>query len=208
MKLDTDEEKILSLKPDGKILFPWFFTKTIPAVLFISLMTFFLLIFTNTFEIESKPNEQDAKLVDDYISKKITEQESKEGRLKLRFKPVIDHWKNVLTLSLLAIFLFQLYLYFLRRTYKYIITNKRCIFIGGILKRIERVVPYNKITDIQRTQNILERMFGIWNVQIFTPGTASMSPGQRTSRAELNYDGLLNSEQLIETINKYVQKCN
>ena len=143
------------------------------------------------------------------INQNITKKENTEDKSKniidYPFTIMTDYWVWSLAFVGLAVVIIQIYLIFLRKTYRYIITNRRFIFFGGILKRIERTVPYKKITDIQRSQNIIERMLGIWNVQIFTPGTASMQIGQAKARAELNFDGIINSEELYETVNKHTQ---
>ena len=100
-----------------------------------------------------------------------------------------------------------IYCSYLRRTYVYYVTNQRCIFHGGILRRIERSVPYHKITDVEMSQNFIERMLGISSLKIFTPGTGSMmaSPfgGQR---AEIAFVGLKDNETPATTINEIVRK--
>lgn len=121
------------------------------------------------------------------------------------FRIIVGYWEWALVLVGAVSIAIQIYLYFLRKTYRYIITDRRCIFVGGILKRVERTVPHKKITDIQRSQNIIERLLKIWNVQVFTPGTASVQIGQTKARAELNYDGLINSEEVYEAISRHTQ---
>jgi len=91
----------------------------------------------------------------------------------------------------------------LRRTYVYYVTDQRCVFRGGILRRIERSVPYHKITDVERSQNIIERVLGISTLNIFTPGTASTGSGGRG--AEISFPGLLDSEAPAVAINGIVK---
>ncbi len=201
MKLDDGEVLKLDINPNEKILVIWFFTKmitySVAAMFFIFMAFFFINTWTLTEEIEAANREKtdESALVRDEKVKEI----------KHPFIIIIDHWQWALAVVFLISIATQLYFVFLKKTYRYIITDRRCIFIGGILKRVERSVPHKKITDIQRSQNILERMLGIWNVQIYTPGTASMQLGNAKAKAELNFDGLSNSEELYELINKHAQ---
>jgi len=100
------------------------------------------------------------------------------------------------------------YAYFLRGTFKYYITNQRCIFVGGILRYRERSIPYHKITDVELSRNILEQLLGVSSIRIFTPGTSSsfswgmFGAGQRP---ELKFEGLGNAEDATESINLHVR---
>ena len=205
MRLDDGEKLELDIKPDEKLLVVWFFTKTITYSIATMFFVFMGLFFINTIALTSEENTENKTEI---IQKKTSTEKTEDVNVKEiehPFSIMVDYWPWALALVVLASILIQIYLIYLRKTYRYIITNRRCIFVGGIIKRIERTVPYKKITDIQRSQNILERTLGIWNVQVFTPGTASMQIGQAKARAELNFDGLLNSEDVYEIINKHTQ---
>jgi uncharacterized membrane protein YdbT with pleckstrin-like domain len=210
MKLDDGETLELEARPDEKILAIWFLTKTITYSLATMFFVFTILFFINTINVifeaeESRENQ--TEIVQDGMAADQAE-ELKDGvgeELDHPFGIIANYWEWALAFVCAAAVLIQIYLIYLRRTYRYIVTNRRCIFVGGILKRIERSVPYKKITDIQRSQNIIERMLGIWNVQVFTPGTASMQIGQAKARAELNFDGLMNSEDMYAAINRHTQ---
>ena len=207
MKLDDGETLEIEMKPDEKILVMWFLTKTITYSLATMFFIFMSLFFINTFSLASEVEALEKATTEITQDRKIKEEVKEKIKKKMKnpFKVFLEYWGMALVVASVAAVLIQIYLIYLRKTYHYIITNRRCIFVGGILKRIERTIPYKKITDIQRTQNIIERMLGIWNVQVFTPGTASMQIGQAKARAELNYDGLKNSEELYEAINKHTQ---
>ena len=69
----------------------------------------------------------------------------------------------------------MIYCEFLRRTYVYYITNQRCVFHGGIIRRIERSVHYHKVTDVEMSQNIIERIL------IYS------HPGQAVEQVNLHY---------------------
>ncbi len=205
MRLDNGETLELDIKPNEKLLVVWFFTKTLTYSIATMFFVFMGLFFINTINLTSEDKvENKTEIVQKEKSTEIAEDASKK-EIDHPFSIMVDYWPWALALVVLVSILIQIYLIYLRKTYRYIITNRRCIFVGGILKRIERTVPYKKITDIQRSQNILERILGIWNVQVFTPGTASMQIGQAKAKAELNFDGLLNSEDVYEAINKHAQ---
>ncbi len=83
---------------------------------------------------------------------------------------------------------------------------------GGIIRYRERSIPYHKITDVELSKNIIERILGLSSIRIFTPGTASRSfnwgffgGGQSP---ELNYEGLEESEDPTESINLQVRDSN
>ena len=51
-----------------------------------------------------------------------------------------------------------------RRSHRYFITNYRLIFRGGILKKRERTLRYERITDIESSRGILGRIFGFGTI--------------------------------------------
>ncbi len=206
MRMDNGEVLELEIQPDKKLLVVWFFTKAITYAIAIVFFIFMGLFFVNTLNLVAKVKpENNTEVVQQEVTSEAAVIEDKQEVIH-PFSNMMEYWPWALVLMTVAATLVQIYLIYLRKTYKYIITNRRCIFVGGILKRIERTVPYKKITDIQRSQNIFERMLGIWNVQVFTPGTASIQIGQAKARAELNFDGLINSEDVYEAINKHAQR--
>jgi uncharacterized membrane protein YdbT with pleckstrin-like domain len=207
MKLDSGEKLELEANPNQKILFMWFLNKTLTYSIATMFFVFMGLFFINTFStlssLEEKPK---SELIEETASTDGENSEKGENdKIDHPFQIMVDYWGWAIALVGVASIVIQIYLHFLRKTYRYIITDRRCIFVGGILRRVERTVPHKKITDIQRSQNIIERMLGIWNVQVFTPGTASVQIGQTKSRAELNFDGLINSEEIYEAISRHTQ---
>jgi hypothetical protein len=69
-------------------------------------------------------------------------------------------------ISILGFLFVELY----RRSHKYIISNLRIIFSGGIFTKRERTLRYDKITDIDAQQGILGQIFGFGTI---TPISAS-----------------------------------
>jgi hypothetical protein len=51
-----------------------------------------------------------------------------------------------------------------RRSHKYIITNFRVIFKGGVVTKRERTLRYDKITDIDAKQGVLGQIFGFGTI--------------------------------------------
>jgi len=100
----------------------------------------------------------------------------------------------------------MIYCEFLRRTYVYYITNQRCVFHGGIIRRIERSVHYHKVTDVEMSQHIIERILGISTLNIFTPGTSSRVGESSLQKAEISFVGLKDNESPAETINGNLRK--
>jgi hypothetical protein len=51
-----------------------------------------------------------------------------------------------------------------RRSHKYIISNQRIVFKGGIITKQERTLRYDKITDINSKQGIIGQIFGFGTI--------------------------------------------
>jgi membrane protein YdbS with pleckstrin-like domain len=80
-----------------------------------------------------------------------------------------QHWENDTSLFLLVysvavaivgFLIIELY----RRSHKYIITNLRIIFKGGVLTKRERTIRYDKVADIDAKQGILGQIFGFGTI--------------------------------------------
>lgn len=181
MKLQEGENIIHELRPESKILGIWIFTKCLPAAFIGAFLSFWCFgFFGGMFCVVAQ---------------------SKSAC------PIVMGGITALIAAPSLFILALIYCSYLRRTYVYYVTNQRCVFHGGILRRIERSVPYHKITDVEMSQNIIERMLGISSLKIFTPGTGSMmaSPfgGQR---AEISFVGLKDNETPATAINGIVRK--
>ncbi len=70
----------------------------------------------------------------------------------------------------------------------------------------ERSVPYHKVTDVEVSQNIIERFLGISSINVFTPGTASVQQGSFGHRAEIRFQGVSDTEEPADTINKMIRQ--
>jgi membrane protein YdbS with pleckstrin-like domain len=88
------------------------------------------------------------------------------GALSLIFS---QNWQNHVNLfiplysisvSIVGFLIVELY----RRSHKYIITNLRIIFKGGIFTKRERTIRYDKIADIDAKQGILGQIFGFGTI--------------------------------------------
>jgi len=63
-------------------------------------------------------------------------------------------------ISVLGFLIVELY----RRSHKYIISNLRIIFKGGVLTKRERTLRYDKITDIDAKQGIIGQIFSFGTI--------------------------------------------
>ena len=181
MKLQDGEKIILENGPEKAILGIWFFTKCIMYTVFSSFMTFWVFgFFGGIFAV-------------------VTETKD--------FNPMALGGGFTLLVVVIIFPLSFFYISILRKTFHYIITNRRCIFQGGIIKRVERSIPFHKITDVERSENIFERFLGISRVKVFTPGTASMAFNAFGRQAsEITYEGLSDAEEMGEIINDNIRK--
>lgn len=80
-----------------------------------------------------------------------------------------QHWETNIPLfifiysiavSIVGFLIVELY----RRSHKYIITNLRIIFKGGIFTKRERTIRYDKIADIDAKQGVLGQIFGFGTI--------------------------------------------
>lgn len=62
--------------------------------------------------------------------------------------------------SIIGFLIVELY----RRSHKYIITNQRIVFKGGVITKQERTLRYDKISDINSKQGILGQIFGFGTI--------------------------------------------
>jgi len=66
----------------------------------------------------------------------------------------------MITVSILGFLLVEWY----RRSHKYIISNQRILFKGGIFTKNERTLRYDKISDINAKQGIIGQIFGFGTI--------------------------------------------
>ncbi len=64
------------------------------------------------------------------------------------------------SISILGFLLVELY----RRSHKYIISNQRIVFKGGVITKQQRTLRYDKITDINSKQGVLGQIFGFGTI--------------------------------------------
>lgn len=88
-------------------------------------------------------------------------------------------WGNKIAFTLsrfLMIFLVSFVLYFCYeiyklKTYKYEITNDQIVFQSWrALTSKVNTVPFSKITNVEMSQHVLEKILGLWSVHIQTAG--------------------------------------
>ena len=76
-----------------------------------------------------------------------------------------NSFKLFIPLYTMLVFIFGgIFVEIYRKSHHYIITNFRLILKGGIIKRKERSLRYDKITDLSGEQGLLGRIFGFGNI--------------------------------------------
>lgn len=65
-----------------------------------------------------------------------------------------------IAVSIIGFLIVELY----RRSHKYIISNLRIIFKGGVITKRERTLRYDKITDVDAKQGVLGQIFGFGTI--------------------------------------------
>ena len=95
----------------------------------------------------------------------------------------------------------HIYTHFLLKTCIYTVTDKRVNFQGGILRYTDRSVQYDRITNVEKTQNFFERIIGIESIWVHTAGFSG-----RQGKAEVVFEGLKKGDHLLSEINKLKQK--
>ncbi|MDQ7778375.1 MAG: PH domain-containing protein [Planctomycetota bacterium] len=71
----------------------------------------------------------------------------------------------------------------------YALDEKRISLRYGVWWRVQKAIPIEKVTDVRTIQGPLERMYGIGQVQIYTPSTGAMCP-EGLMRGLTDYEGV------------------
>ena len=85
--------------------------------------------------------------------------------------------------------LVSIYLFLLVMTYEYRITDKGAYFSGGVMTKRQEFVPFNKITNITVSQNMLQLALGISNLSIQIGDTGGYA------RPEIVFEGLVDPDE-------------
>jgi uncharacterized membrane protein YdbT with pleckstrin-like domain len=179
MRLQEGEHVIHELRPEPAVLAIWLFTKCLPATFGGAFLGFCIATFFSGVACAARGSGSAWPIAVGGVAAAI---------LAAVILPVV-----------------LVYCVFLRRTYVYTVTDQRCVFHGGILRRVERSVPYHKVTDVEMSQNIVERAAGISSLNIFTPGTGSAGAALGGQKAELTFAGLKDNETPATTINEVLR---
>ncbi len=181
MIFSGDETILHELTPEPRLMVIWFITRCITH----GLATAFFTVFTFWFY-----------LVFSGINKGV----------------VVEEYSIIfvagLSLFFIGAYTSLIYHRYLLKTISYYITDRRCLYKGGLIRHVEHTVSYHKITDVERSQNILERLLGISTINLFTPGTASVrmgAVGLAQPIPELRFEGLKHSDAQAESINEHVR---
>ena len=114
-------------------------------------------------------------------------------------------WGGLIAMGvILALFVILLVIYniFLRKSYQYTITNNSVKITGGVFIKIAKDVPFSKITDVNISQNILEKIIGIYELHIQTAGSRSFTE----PKPEISFLALNDPNTPKNLILQYVQQ--
>lgn len=178
MRLAKDENILHDLKPMKRLIVLWLFTRCVPHALTGAIGSFFLIYGYQIFAFK----DGDAPMDYGFVG------------------------TGAVLMFILVLTLSYVYNRFLIATIRYLVTDRRCVWSGGILRKVEHTVSYLKITDVERSQNIVEQVLNISTINLFTPGTASVRMNARSQpMPELRLEGLAESDELAESINEQVR---
>jgi len=173
MQLQEGEIVIHELRPEPGVLGIWFFTKCLPAAFVGAFLCFWCFGFFGGMFSSAHPAQGGG--------------------------PFAAGWITALILAPVILVLALVYCRFLRETYLYYITNQRCVFHGGILRKVVWSIPYHKITDVEMSQNAVEGFLGISSLKIYTAGTGGQG-------AEISFVGLKDNGTPAASIHEMLRK--
>jgi len=105
----------------------------------------------------------------------------------------------ILMMGLLAIFTFYfIYLIFLRRTFRYAITEKGVYFMGGLLVKKQKSVPFHKITNVTISQNIIEQIFNLHKIGFQTAGAGGVAV------PEIRFEGIIDAQTPKNIVEQFI----
>ena len=104
-------------------------------------------------------------------------------------------------IAALPTLIFQLVIYFLIRIdydmRYYVVTDRSLRVRHGAWTVREMTITYANVQNLKVVQGPLERLFGIWNLQVQTAGGGSAQPGEATQAAHLvNMAGISNAHEV------------
>ena len=117
-----------------------------------------------------------------------------------------NNFKIFIPLYTMLVFIFGgIFVEIYRKSHRYIITNFRLILKGGIIKRNERSLRYDKITDLSGEQGLLGRIFGFGNIIPITQSgfglgedAAFIGGGAETKAKKAGFFGFAGGEKSVE----------
>ena len=166
LALSQNEQVLWEGRPSPAVFGIWLFTKVIPATFAASFITFWVFGFFGGMWAATK-------------------------RADEVFNPFALALPTLFVLAPLCFAGALAYCWRLRITFRYVVTNQRVVFNGGVLVRKRRSVHYHKVTDMEVSQNLLEQLLDIRTLKIFTAGTSSFAGWPwGGERAEITYPGL------------------
>jgi uncharacterized membrane protein YdbT with pleckstrin-like domain len=173
----TEGERVLwSGGPHTSVLGVWVFTKALPAIFMAAFLALWAFLFIGGMWATANGVEKD-------------------------FNPFRGVGRALIVLVPVTLALSIVYIAALRRTYRYDISDQRVLFIGGLLVRRRRSVPYHKITDVEVSRNLLDQILGISTLKMYTAGSTSFRAWPLKDQAEISFPGLVDEQHAEGILN-------
>jgi membrane protein YdbS with pleckstrin-like domain len=90
-----------------------------------------------------------------------------------------------IAMSIVGFLMVELY----RRSHRYIITNLRIIFSGGVITKRERTLRYDKISDINTEQGILGQIFSFGTITPISQSGFGLGSDQTLAAGGMQFGG-------------------
>jgi membrane protein YdbS with pleckstrin-like domain len=117
--------------------------------------------------------------------------------------PVIGSIAFIVSLAILEIVLIT-YCFYLWKTHTYEIKENGIFFRSGILYKVNKFIPFYKLTNYTESQGILQQIFGIGNVALHTAGMGNNMP--ELTIWDINKQDLNKAVEILEREIGKVQK--
>jgi len=93
-----------------------------------------------------------------------------------------------------------IYLFIQWKTYQYKVASDGIYFSGGVLIHRQKFIPFYKVTDLEVSQNILERLLGISSLGFQTAGAGARN------KPEITFAGLVDAQGPMEITHKQLKQ--
>jgi uncharacterized membrane protein YdbT with pleckstrin-like domain len=112
---------------------------------------------------------------------------------------IYNYITNILLLTALISFVLLVYFFIKWKTYQYKVALDGIYFSGGVLVHKQKYIPFYKVTDVEISQDLLERLLGINSLGFQTAGAGAQN------RPEIIFEGLVDAKGPMEITHKHLK---